>query len=1016
MISNFTKVCFFMMFSVLLTAQEKQNILFIAVDDLKPLLSNYGHSEMITPNFERLAKMGVTFTNAHVQQAVCGPSRASIMTGTNPDVTKVWDLHTNFRESNPDLVSMPEYLISQGYESTGIGKIYHKGSSSKGHDGDSWSIPHVLPEDFDPVYGQPAFNTYQNPETKKEMNSLKKSFDKSKNKNLRNFVFDKLKPSFESADVSDEAYQDGVYAQEGIKKMRMLADKDKPFFLAVGFQRPHLPFNAPKKYWDLYKRDDINLAQLQDTGSDIPRIAFHNYGELRSYSDIPDEVTFGEPLDEDKQRELIHGYMACVSYVDALLGKLLDEYFALGLDKNTQIVLWGDHGFHLGDHTLWCKHSNFEEATHIPLMFAGPGIEKNIKVDHPVELLDVFPTLFDLAGVAPSNQAEGISLVPLMDGKKITSVEKDYAISQYTRRKKTIGYSIRDNRYRYTEWHDNYSSLHPYDKNNIDAYELYDLEKNPINSINFVDDPAYKKVREDLHKKLKAHLQNKQKFDYPFDPLHKRKNSKKKSKKTVKQASNKKSVQSKKSTSKIVIPPASASVNKAPKSTRTDKPNVLVIIADDLGYHDLSSTGSQIYQTPELDELANQSISFSNAYSSYPRCTPSRYGMITATYPVNENKGNLSKVNKDNMFINYFEDEGYHSMYIGKWHLGGDENIPSKIGFDESFAAGSAGGTGTHFYPFNTKKHSKNPDKVLLDVVEAGKEGDYLADLLTDKAIETIEKNADEPFFVVLSHYAVHTPIEAKDEDIDRNRTEINNFDFGDGPEYIEEGEGKRKMRQDDPVYAAMVENLDMNVGRLLDKLEELGIDDNTIVVFTSDHGGLSNSGYKWDRHLATTNLPLRAGKGHLYEGGIRVPLFIRWNKGLSSKKDDENVILGMDVMPTLLDLAIDKEMPKVDGKSYENVINGKEDWSERAVYWHEDKARPHSTGDSKCNAMRQGKWKLLHFYEKGYYELYNLEEDISETENLADKETMQLEKMKSQLLAWKTQYKAKERKPKKKK
>lgn len=487
---------------------SKKNILFIAVDDLKPLLSNYGHPEMITPNFDRLAEMGVSFTNAHVQYAVCGPSRSSIMTGTYPDRTKVWDLHTDFRESAPGLISMPEYLISRGYETTAIGKIYHKGSSSPGHDGKSWSIPWTQPRDYDPQYGAPAFDYYQNAETKKQIEDLiteAKAKGVSDGK-LRNYVFERVKPSTEGENVSDEAYQDGIYTQEALRKMDVLTKGEKPWFLAVGFQKPHLPFVAPKKYWDLYDRDKIELAEFQQLAEGTPLFAYHNYGELRSYTDIDDNYDIGDILDEDKQRELIHGYKASVSYIDAQIGKLLDNLEERQILDQTVIVLWGDHGWHLGDHTEWCKHSNFEEATHIPLMFAGPGIAKDKKVGHPVALLDVFPTLFEAAGIEPSTQADGVSLMPLMDNDKNTNLETEAVFHQYARGSR-MGYSIRTDRYRYTEWHDNdYRSYKPYKDENIVGYELYDYEADPLETRNWVEDLKYRTIVAELKEKLKMHL------------------------------------------------------------------------------------------------------------------------------------------------------------------------------------------------------------------------------------------------------------------------------------------------------------------------------------------------------------------------------------------------------------------------------------------------------------------------------------------------------------------------------
>lgn len=489
---------------------EKKNILFIAIDDLKPLLSNYGETQMHTPNFDRLADMGMTFTNAHVQQAVCGPSRASVMTGTYPDKSKVWDLHTDFRESAPELVSMPEYLISQGYESTGTGKIYHQPSAAPGHDAKTWSIPHDTAKDFDSSYGSPALGFYQNPETKRLIDKYtNEAKDEGKKKfgQIRKYVMSKHKPSTESYDIEDEAYNEGMYTKIALKKLEQLEAKNKPWFLAVGYQKPHLPFVAPKKYWDVYKRDEIKLAEFQELSDGTPSFAYHSFGELRSYTDIDSDLKIGDRIPEDKQRELIHGYMACVSYVDAQIGKLLDALEDKGELENTVIVLWGDHGFHLGDHTEWCKHSNFEQATRIPFMFAGPGVAKKQKSHHPVNLVDLFPTVFDLAGVSQSNQTDGKSLLPLLDNDAKTTIDMDYAISQYPRHGNRMGYALRTERYRYTEWHNNgYKSFKPYSLNNIEAKELYDYEKDPLETRNLVDDPKYKSVVEQLHLKLKTHL------------------------------------------------------------------------------------------------------------------------------------------------------------------------------------------------------------------------------------------------------------------------------------------------------------------------------------------------------------------------------------------------------------------------------------------------------------------------------------------------------------------------------
>ena len=446
--------------------------------------------------------------------------------------------------------------------------------------------------------------------------------------------------------------------------------------------------------------------------------------------------------------------------------------------------------------------------------------------------------------------------------------------------------------------------------------------------------------------------------------------------------------------------------NSVTAQTQSKKPNILIIHVDDLGYHDLSLTGSKLYDTPNIDQLAKESVSFTNAYSSYPRCTPSRYGMMTATYPVNEDKGHLGAIPEDKNYIKQFDKAGYNTYYTGKWHLGKGDSSPKSFGYTDSYAAGEAGGIASRFYPFNYDKKRNKPGKYIVpNVEEDGKEGDYAADMLTNATINFIKNNPkDKPFLAVLAFYAVHTPIEAKPEDEARNKEELKHIDFGNIPEYTYK-DGRQKMRQDNPAYAGMVENIDENVARLMKTLKDLGIDKNTIVVFSSDHGGLSNSGTKKQRELATTNLPLRAGKGWLYEGGIKVPLFVKWPNHLKPRVDHNSIVLGMDVFPTLLDLATGKKLEGLDGKSYKKVLENKENWKDRTVFWHERKARPNNTGDHKASVVRSGDWKLVHFFEDNKVELYNLKNDVGEQHDLSKKMPQKRAEMMKLLTEWKAEY-----------
>ncbi|WP_282136376.1 sulfatase [Seonamhaeicola maritimus] len=437
------------------------------------------------------------------------------------------------------------------------------------------------------------------------------------------------------------------------------------------------------------------------------------------------------------------------------------------------------------------------------------------------------------------------------------------------------------------------------------------------------------------------------------------------------------------------------------------KPNILIIHVDDLGYYDLGFNGSVLHNTLAIDKLASESVAFKNAYANYPRCTPSRYGMMTATYPVNENKGYLGGIPDSKNFIKQFNKEGYDTSYIGKWHLGEGDSSPKSFGFKHSYAAGRAGGIGSRFYPFNfNKRNGKRHKEQVEDLEKDGEEGDYASDMLTDATISFIKNNPkDQPFLAVLAYYSVHTPIEAKPEDEERNKKQLETISFNEGPEYIKEGAGRRKMRQDHPGYAGMVENIDENIDRLLKTLEDLEIDENTIVVLSSDHGALSNDGHKGYRELASTNLPLRAGKGWMYEGGIRVPLFVKWAKELKPRIDSKSIVMGMDVFPTLLELTTGKQLDGLDGKSYANVLKGKETWQDRIVYWHKRKARPHSTGDYNSSAIRSGDFKLVHFYENDKIELYNLKEDVGETKDLSEVNFNKTKELLDQLNKWKSEY-----------
>lgn len=477
------------------------NVLFISVDDLKPSLGTYGDEIAISPNIDNLAKSGVQFDNAYCQQAVCAPSRISLFSGLRPDRTKVWDLKTKMRDVVPDAVPIPQYFKINGYETVGLGKLMH---GARNNDPVSWTIPYKKDNKLRYAEGfkYPANGKYQNPEIHKAMKEAKKQKLGWKATNMYLKKLD-LAPSVECMDTPDDAYEDGAIANAAIELLEKLPQGDKPFFLSLGFHKPHLPFSVPKKYWDIYDREEIELADFTDRAENSPRFAYHNWGELRNYSDIPQK---GDLINE-KQKEIIHGYYASVSYVDAQIGKVLKKLKASGLDKNTIVILWGDHGWHLGDHGLWCKHTNFEQATHSPLIISAPGIDKNLKANTMAEFVDIYPTLCELTGLQVPEFTEGKSLKPALLNPE-TQV-KDFAISQYPRGDNRMGYSMRTQRYRLTLWIEGpFRKADVLSSPQIESVELYDYKKDPNETVSLAGKEEYKEIEAKLTNKLIKLLQD----------------------------------------------------------------------------------------------------------------------------------------------------------------------------------------------------------------------------------------------------------------------------------------------------------------------------------------------------------------------------------------------------------------------------------------------------------------------------------------------------------------------------
>ena len=390
-------------------AADRPNILFIAVDDLRPELGCYGSPIALTPNLDRLAGDGLLFRRAYCQEAICRPSRASLLTGTRPETTGLFHNYVSLRELQPDIITLPQHFISHGYETAYVGKIFHHGDTDEEH---SWS--HPTAKWIGPDIRKPL-GPYRLPENianlKKNRAEMLARYGEAAKLGLS------MGPAYEQADVADHEYVDGYNTLLAIKTMKQLKAEDKPFFLGMGFHLPHLNWCAPKKYWDLYSPDAIPLSRDATGPTNGAAMGLHASFELRTRSNIPKSG----PIQHALAKTLKHAYLASTSYVDAQIGLLLKALQQEGLEDNTIVVVWGDHGWHLGDMGVWGKATNYEIATRVPLIIRAPGMHSGGNTtDALVELVDIFPTLCDLADLPKPAQLEGHSFVPLITepGKK----------------------------------------------------------------------------------------------------------------------------------------------------------------------------------------------------------------------------------------------------------------------------------------------------------------------------------------------------------------------------------------------------------------------------------------------------------------------------------------------------------------------------------------------------------------------------------------------------------------------
>lgn len=430
-------------------ANSKPNVLFFIVDDLRTQLGCYGKEEVISPNIDKLARQGVLFNKAYCQVPVCGASRASLLTGLRPTPKRFVSYYSKASKDAKGIIDLPGFFKKNGYHTISNGKVYHHKNDNKA----SW----------DEMYRPKDFCVYLSDENKR--------FMKSK---------DKRGLPYESIDVKDNAYPGGKLAEKVIKDLQKCKEDNKPYFITAGFTKPHLPFNAPKKYWDLYKAEDMKPYNYFKP-KDAPERAIGKWGELRAYYGIPKNG----PVSDEMAQKLVHGYNACVSFSDAMIGKIMAELDRLDMRKNTIVILIGDHGWQLGDHTMWCKHANFNTSLQAPMIVSAPGMKKNVKCNALTEYVDIYPTLCELAGLELPSHLQGTSFVPLLKNP-----DERWKKAVYSRYHK--GESVRTDRYLYSEWDSN-------------TRMLYDHQKDPNENVNISEKPENKEIVEAMQLLLNDH-------------------------------------------------------------------------------------------------------------------------------------------------------------------------------------------------------------------------------------------------------------------------------------------------------------------------------------------------------------------------------------------------------------------------------------------------------------------------------------------------------------------------------
>lgn len=852
------------------------NVLFIAVDDLRTELGCYGETAIKTPHIDRLATTGVLFERAYCQLAVCNPSRVSIMTGLRPDSTKVWDLITRFRETIPDAVTLPQHFMQNGYRAESFGKIFH----NPWPDNRSWSQPHQWPENRS-LWSEKARQRHSEYRDQMRTNGRPQR------------AIDRIRPqATEIVDIADEEHTDGAIAEQAIEAMRRLAEQEKPFFLAAGFVRPHLPFVVPRKYWDLYDRDSIPLADNSFLPKESPEFAMNTMYELRDYIDF-DQTPSPQSgsLTEEQRRRLKHGYYAAVSFIDSLVGKLLGELESLGMTDNTIVVLWSDHGWKLGEHNSWCKQTNYEIDTRVPLIIRMPGAAGNgSRCDALVELVDLYPTLCQLTDLSIDDSLEGTSLAPLLSDPRFQWNEA--AFSQFKRQSGDVplmGYAMRTENHRFIEWQNRRSG-------EVVATELYNHQTDPGENLNVAGQSENEALVEQLRRRMWSSLPKPPEFVAAKKPrprivFRNRRdqaitlfwidgdgNEQKQGEIAPGSELSQNSTMGHRFIARgdsfaskvlevtglrktVTFGPARPRPPSDPPKNKTidRRPNIVFCMADDWSWPHASILGDPVVKTPNFDRVASEGMLIEHAFVSTPSCTPSRLSILTGQHHWRLREGDSlgGSLRKEfPVYTDLLATAGYRVGRFGKGVWPSEHTFRDRDSFGDRF---------------------KSFEEFLKDRIP------------------------NQPFCYWHGGQDPHRPYDlgiGKKSGIELSKIKV--------PNCLPDNE---VVRSDLADYSWEVQRFDSEVGTILEKLEAIGELENTIIVVSGDNG-----------------MPFPRCKATLYDLGTRVPLAVRWGSTLAGGQKRNDFVSLCDLAPTFLEAAGIEPPKEMTGRSLLSILEAKDD------------------------------------------------------------------------------------------